>query len=63
MSWQAHVIDRAQNVGLWLTVQGRDLKTAERNAEAKAALVFRADPLDLHVRSVRELPERKELRA
>ncbi len=57
MRWQAHVIDRAQNVGLWLTVQGRDLKTAERNAEARAALFFRADPADLDVVSVHQLSD------
>lgn len=57
MSWQAYVIDRASNSGLWLTVQGRDLKTAEANAEAKAAFVFRADPNHLHIQHVHQLSE------
>lgn len=60
MSWQTRVRDVSTSAELWLTVCGPDLRTAEANAVAKAALQLRGNPADLHAVSVRELPARKD---
>lgn len=59
MSWQAHVVCKRTNETLTLTVWGRDIKTAERNAEARAALALRADPSALEVVSLHQLSPRR----
>lgn len=63
MSWQARVTHPAANEELWLTVVGRDLRTAERNALALAALQLRADPGELRVIGVHQLANRRAERS
>lgn len=63
MSWQAHVVCRQTNETLTLTVWGRDLRTAERNALALAALQLRADPGELRVIGVHQLANRRAERS
>jgi hypothetical protein len=53
----------AANEELWLTVVGRDLHEAERHAEAKAALLLRADPGELRVIAVHQLANRRAERS
>lgn len=60
MSWQARVIDRSSGDELWLTVCGADLRTAEANALAKAAFLFRANPSSLDAVSVHQLATRRD---
>lgn len=60
MSWQAHVVCRQTNETLTLTVWGSDIKTAERNAEARAALALRADPSALEVIGLHQLAPRRQ---
>lgn len=60
MSWLARVIDRSSSDELWLTVCGADLRTAEANALAKAAFLFRANPASLDAVSVHQLATRRD---
>lgn len=61
MSWQARIVNRAAGEELTMTVCGADLRTAERNAECRAALYWRAMPAELEVVSVHQVSARKEV--